>query len=60
MIKMINKITGTEMYISSDRLDEYVAAGHKPMLLNPKEVHEQIKEAPAEKIIPVKRTRKKV
>jgi len=30
MIRLINKITGTEMYVANDRLEEYLAAGHKP------------------------------
>lgn len=30
MVKLINKFTGTEMYVSNDRAVEYLAAGHKP------------------------------
>ena len=30
MIKLINRLTGTEMWVTDDRLDEYLAAGHKP------------------------------
>ena len=30
MIKFINRITGTEMWVADDRKDEYIAAGHKP------------------------------
>lgn len=29
MIKFINKITGAEMMVASDRVEEYKAAGHK-------------------------------
>lgn len=29
MIRFINKITGTEMWVPSDRVEEYKAAGHK-------------------------------
>lgn len=29
MIKMINKITGTDMYVDESRLTEYLMAGHK-------------------------------
>jgi len=29
MIKFINKITGTEMWVAEDRVSEYLAAGHK-------------------------------
>lgn len=30
MIKLINKLTGTEMWVANDRAVEYLAAGHKP------------------------------
>ena len=30
MIKFINKVTGTEMWVAENRVDEYKAAGHKP------------------------------
>ena len=51
MIRMINAITGSTMWVAESRLDEYTAAGHK--LAAP-----PAKPAPAE---PVKRppTRKK-
>ena len=29
MIRMINGITGTTMWVSEDRLEEYLKAGHK-------------------------------
>ena len=29
MVKFINKLTGTEMWVSDNRVDEYKAAGHK-------------------------------
>lgn len=29
MVKLINKFTGTEMWVAELRLDEYLAAGHK-------------------------------
>lgn len=29
MIKLINSHTGTEMWVSEDRINEYLAAGHK-------------------------------
>lgn len=28
MIKLINRITGTEMYVHESRLEEYLARGH--------------------------------
>lgn len=29
MVKLINWLTGNPMYVAEDRLDEYLAAGHK-------------------------------
>ena len=29
MIKFINSLTGTEMFVADDRKEEYLAAGHK-------------------------------
>ena len=29
MIKLINSHTGTDMWVAENRLDEYLAAGHK-------------------------------
>lgn len=29
MVKFINRLTGNEMWVSEDRVDEYKAAGHK-------------------------------
>lgn len=28
MIKLINRVTGTEMWVADDRVEEYKAAGH--------------------------------
>ena len=30
MVKFINRITGTTMWVSEDRVEEYKAAGHRP------------------------------
>lgn len=30
MVKFINKLTGSEMWVADDRVEEYKAAGHKP------------------------------
>ena len=49
MIRMINGITGTTMWVSAERLEEYLKAGHK--LATP-----PAKPMPAE---PVKRPPKK-
>ena len=29
MVKFINKLTGSEMWVADDRVEEYKAAGHK-------------------------------
>lgn len=29
MVKFINWITGNEMYVAEDRVEEYLSAGHK-------------------------------
>lgn len=29
MVKFINKVTGSTMYVHETRIDEYIAAGHK-------------------------------
>lgn len=31
MVKLINKVTGTEMWVAEERAPEYIAAGHKPV-----------------------------
>lgn len=31
MVKFINAHTGTEMWVSEDRVEEYKAAGHRPV-----------------------------
>lgn len=30
MVKFINRLTGNEMWVAEDRVEEYKAAGHKP------------------------------
>lgn len=30
MVRMINRLTGTEMWVADERVEEYKAAGHKP------------------------------
>lgn len=49
MIKFINKITGTEMWVADNRVEEYKAAGHKL-------VAEAVAVNPEKK--PVKKTKK--
>jgi hypothetical protein len=50
MVKFINSITHTEMWVADNRVDEYIAAGHTPA------VDGATEEKPAE---PKKRTTKK-
>ena len=33
MIEFINSITGGKMLVAEDRVEEYIAAGHKPAAL---------------------------
>ena len=47
MIRMINKLTKTDMWVHESKLDKYKAAGHKPAASAP--VAEAKQEAPAEK-----------
>lgn len=35
MVKMINALFGTEMWVSEDRVNEYLAAGHKLAVREP-------------------------
>lgn len=30
MVKLINRVTGTEMWVTEERAAEYIANGHKP------------------------------
>ena len=61
MIKFINSLTGTEMFVADDRKEEYLAAGHilalKPPVVAKKA--ETVKEEPKKEVIkkaPVKRS----
>lgn len=45
MVKFINKLTGGEMWVADDRVEEYKAAGHKPAAVNT----EKPKKTPASK-----------
>lgn len=53
MIKLINKVTNTPMWVADDRVEEYKAAGHK-LAASPVE-----KPAKAEAVTEKKTTRKK-
>ena len=45
MIKFINRLTGTEMWVADDRAEEYRAAGHKPAVsgIEPAKPKKQLK-----------------
>ena len=51
MVEFINGLTGTQMWVADDRVEEYKAAGHKLAAI-PSEAAKPIKE-------PVKKTVKK-
>ena len=57
MIKFINKLKGTEMWVADERKDEYLRAGHKLALDCAKPTKEEPKEP--EKKATVKKTPKK-
>lgn len=50
MVKFINRLTGGEMYVSEDRVEEYKAAGHKLAA----DLSEQKKSMPVKKAVPAK------
>lgn len=44
-VKLINAVTGTEMWVADNRLDEYIAAGHRPAAVpEEKPTEEPVKE----------------
>lgn len=51
MRKLINKITGTDMWVADNRVDEYLAAGHK-LAANPEKpiMNEPVEEAEEEPV----------
>lgn len=50
MVKFINRLFGTEMWVDETRVDEYIAAGHTPAASSSKAKTEEPKaEAKAEK-----------
>lgn len=54
MILLINKFTGTEMWVADERAAEYLAAGHKPAVEVP-----PAPPLPKKKTVPKKTTTKK-
>ena len=58
MVAMVNKITGTKMYVADDRVLEYKAMGHE--IYSPKPIREIEKIDVADKgAVAQKRTKKK-
>ena len=48
MTRFINKFTGTDMWVAEERVDEYLAAGHK-LAATPAEKPTKPKRKPAKK-----------
>lgn len=61
MVKFINAITGTEMLVANDRVQEYKAAGHMLAAdLGTKPSKEAPKQEKADDIVPVVNSKKAV
>ena len=48
MVKMINQMTGTEMWVADERVDEYKALGHR--LFEEAQKQKAPEKAPAKKV----------
>ena len=53
MKKLINAMTGTEMWVADNRLDEYIAAGHMPAAVPEEEPIEEMPVEETEEVAPV-------
>lgn len=49
MVKFINRLTGTVMWVAEDRVEEYKAAGHKVAVAIAKETPKPKPQKPATK-----------
>ena len=49
MVKFINKLTGSEMWVADDRVEEYKAAGHKLAAVNAEKPKKEPVRKPAKK-----------
>ena len=56
MVKLINSLTGTEMFVADDRKEEYLAAGHKLAVTPVVKKTEPMPAAPKKEKAPAKRT----
>lgn len=61
MIKLINKFTGTEMWVANDRATEYLAVGHESAVEVPPAppLDKPVTKKPAAKKPAAKKTKKK-
>ena len=59
MIKLINKTTGTPMWVADERVEEYKAAGHKPVA-TPSAIKKPVEDAPVVEPVEVKEEAKPV
>lgn len=64
MVRMINRLTGTPMLVADDRVDKYLAKGHKladekPEKKAPKKTEKKAEKKPAAKKATKKTTKKK-
>ena len=57
MVEFINCMTGTQMWVADERVEEYKAAGHKPAAVSSKAIEPA--EEPVEKKKTVKKATKK-
>lgn len=48
MVKLVNKLTGSDMWVADDRLNEYLGAGHKPAPVTAKPTGPEEKKSPKE------------
>ena len=53
MVKFINSLTGTEMFVADDRKEEYLAAGHR-LAVNSSDIAKETKSVKTEvkKVVP--------
>lgn len=49
MTEFINRMTGTRMRVADDRVQEYLAAGHKPVAVPEEEKPEEVVKKPVRK-----------
>ncbi len=50
MIEFINKLTGTSMWVTEDRAEEYKAAGHKLAAVSEPEKPKKVESVPKKRV----------